>query len=113
MRRLLVGLAAVQLAGCSLIVDVDSVRASRDAGGIPMIVGDRTALDFGSLPVGEPSPRAVIRVTNAGTGPAGDFTAEVTGAGAAMFLVPDVSGCAQLAAGASCEVQLTFAPSAA
>lgn len=116
MSRTLALAAALSTAlGCSLLTagDLDTVRKTRDAGGTPNLVGDRTSLDFGSVPVGASSPPAALKLSNTGTAPLGTFSASVGGGGAAAFTVADAGACTGLEPGKSCELPLVFTPSAA
>jgi len=98
---------------CSLIIDVDAVRRARDAGGVPVLKADRASLDFGSATTGAPAAPGTVTLTNSGTAPLGALTAELTGAGASAFTLPDLSSCAGLAPGSACLAQIGFAPASA
>ncbi|MCW2968184.1 MAG: hypothetical protein JWM71_1956 [Solirubrobacteraceae bacterium] len=69
-----------------------------------------SAVDFGSVTLGASGQQSVT-LSNAGQDAATVTAATATGAAAADF-VADASACATIAAGGSCELPLTFTPSA-
>ncbi|HEY8212197.1 MAG TPA: choice-of-anchor D domain-containing protein [Myxococcaceae bacterium] len=67
---------------------------------------------FGLVPTGGTSTAATLTITNGGTQPTGTLAVSLGGAGANQFTKPsDLCDGLTLAAGASCVIQVRFAPS--
>jgi hypothetical protein len=82
-----------------------------DGGDTAEIAIDGTPHDFGAVDVGSRSEAWSVTATNEGTHPTGPIAVEVVGANAEDFEVAaDGCGGNPLAAGASCTVDLEFAP---
>lgn len=75
-----------------------------------------TALDFGRVPVGSAGSAQSLTLTNAGPGPMVVGAAGITGTGVSSFAFAG-DGCTQglglLEVGSSCEISVTFRPTAA
>lgn len=80
-----------------------------DAGApIPLVVADRTGIDFGTGCIGWPATRATVQLANAGTSRV-DVSASVTGTDADLFAL-DTSTCTGgLAGGSFCAVAVDTA----
>ena len=72
-----------------------------------------TDLAFGNQNTGTTSTAQAITVSNTGTLPLVVSGVTVTGTDAASFTATPVAGCASMAPGASCTVNVTFAPTTA
>ena len=71
-----------------------------------------TALSFAAQRVGTTSPAQSVTVTNTGGAPLTVSGAALTGAGAAAFTATPGAGCASVDPGSSCQVAVTYAPTA-
>ncbi|MBA3464837.1 MAG: choice-of-anchor D domain-containing protein, partial [Deltaproteobacteria bacterium] len=82
------------------------------ASGSPALAISPPSRGFGSVTVGSMSPAQTFTVTNLGGQVSGVPAATLTGAGAAQFATAGNTCTATLAPGASCTVQVRFAPTA-
>src|SRR5207302_953574 len=81
----------------------------------PAVTLAPTNLAFGTQRVSTPSPVQTVTLTNSGTAPLAIATALLRGAKPGDFALPTVTTCTTLApaaAGANCNVELTFPPAA-
>jgi hypothetical protein len=89
-----------------------STAALTGTGIAPTAAVTPASLAFGSVNTGTVSGGQTITVNNTGNAPLAVTSVSVTGTNAAMFTAtPTGTGCATVAAGASCTINVTFAPS--
>jgi hypothetical protein len=73
-------------------------------------VASTTALPFGQVGIGDSSAAQTVTIGNAGTGTTGVPAAALTGPSSGEFAVDDSDCAAGLGAGATCVLQVHFAP---
>lgn len=104
----LIALAALVVIALAVVVYLVFIRQPPK----PHLASSATVTAFGNVPVGQGSPGSVVTVTNDGAAPA-KVTAAVTGLNPADFkILASTCAAGPVAAGASCQLQVGFQPSA-
>lgn len=92
-----------------------SLSAGLSGDGIPPanLSIDRVSKDYGSVGIGETSPAQAFQITNTGGQASGALGVALDGASSSQFAIQSTNCGPALAPGASCTVNVVFAPTAA